>query len=285
MRWSLTTRTAEPTERLLRDNPVLLLTGPHASGPIEALVRTWDPQASCGDDGVTQVADGVRWHGPYRLDPGLAAEAELPGGWSTAYVAQAARQRVRIPGGRQGEALRRRRRYPKDVPAGAEALAWSLVTGLARRLDGAARLPGCAPRVAAPEETVHCVYGHEALSWQVLRIVVGSAIPDLGRNGVQAPNDYCLDRPGILEIRVRPFGESEFLPFAIRESSGDDRPRTVYRFSALPQANDAETVRVVERLRYAAALLADTLNGVVLDGEGFPVRIEAVGADGGGDRD
>lgn len=279
MRWSLTTRTADPTERLLRDNPVLLLTGPHATGPIEALVRTWNPQAFRDEDGVAQVADGVRWHGPYRLDPGLAAEAELPGGWSTAYVAEAARQRVRIPDGRSGEALRRR--YSKDMPAGAEALAWSLVTGLARRLDGAARLPGCAPRVAAPEETVHCVYGHEALSWQVLRIVVGSAIPDLGRNGVQAPNDYCLDRPGLLEIRVRPFGDDEFLPYAVKEAAGDDRPRTVYRFSALPQASEADTMRVIGHLKQAAALLAQAIGATVLDGEGFPVQggAEAVSGD------
>lgn len=279
MRWSLTTRTADPTERLLRDNPVLLLTGPHATGPIEALVRTWNPQAFRDEDGVTQVADGVRWHGPYRLDPGLAAEAELPGGWSTAYVAEAARQRTRIPDKRSGEALRRR--YSKDMPAGAEALAWSLVSGLARRLDGAARLPGCAPRVAAPEDTVHCVYGHEALSWQVLRIVVGSAIPDLGRNGVQASNDYCLDRPGLLEIRVQPVGDDDFLPYAIREVAGEDRPRTVYRFGALPQASETETMQVVGRLKVAAALLAEPIGSPVLDGEGFPVQITAEAVDGG----
>jgi len=194
-----------------------------------------------------------------------------------AYVAQATRRRTRIPEGRKGEALRRT--YPKDVSVGAEALAWSLVTGLARQLDGAARLPGRAPQVAAPEKTVHCVYGHEALAWQMLCIVVRSAIPDLGRNGVQAPNDYCLDRPGLLETRVQPFGDEELLPYAIRESAGDGRPRTVYRFSALPQANDAETAKVVARLRRAAALLADAISGTVLDGEGFPVRAGVEDAD------
>jgi hypothetical protein len=269
MRWSLTTRAADPAERLLRDNPVLLVAGPRTPGPIEALVRTWNPEAVRGEDGVLRVADGVSWHGPFRLDPGLAAETELPGGWSAAYVAEAARQRVRIPDGRKGDALRRR--YPKDMPTGIEAVAWSLVSGLARRLDGAARLPGCAPRVAAPEETVYCVHGKEALSWQVLRSVVGLAIPDLGRNGILAPDDYCLDRPGLLEIKAEPFGEDEFLPFAVRQRAGENRPRTVYRFSALPQANDAETLKILARLSHAAALLAEVVGGVVVDGEGFPV--------------
>jgi len=269
MRWSLKTRVAGPTARLLRDNPVLLLAGPRSAGPIEALVRTWNPQPTRDDDGVMHVADGVRWHGPFRLEPSLTAEAELPGGWSTAYAAQAARRRVRIPDGRAGEALRRK--YVRDMPVGAEALAWSLVTGLARRLDGAARLPGCAPYAAEPEDTVYCVYGHDALPWQALLTVVGLAIPGLARNGSVAPNDYCLDRPGQLEIRVRPFADNEPLPYALRARASDGWPHTLYRFSALPQPFAGDTEKIVERLRQAAALLAEVTGGVALDGEGFPV--------------
>jgi hypothetical protein len=269
MRWSLTTRAVDPVERLLRDNPVLLLSGPRVAGQIETLVRTWNPQATRDEDGVVRVADGVRWHGPFRPEPGLAAETGLPGGWSMAYVAQVARQRVRIPDGREGEALRRK--YPKDMPSGAEALAWSLVTGLARLLGGTARLPGCAPYPPQPKDTAYCVYGNDTLPWQVLRTVVGLAIPDLARNGALAADDYCLDRPDSLEIRVRPFGDDDFLPYALRARAGDGWPRTVYRFSALRQVSAADTGKVVEQLGEGSTLLADVIGGVVLDAEGFPV--------------
>ncbi len=262
-------RPADP-ERLLSDNPVLLLAGPRTAASIEALVRTWNPTPTRDEHGVLHVADGVRWHGPFRLDPTLAAQAELPGGWSTGYVAEAPRRRARIPDGRNAEALRRR--YPRDIPTGPEALAWSLVTGLARLLGGAARLPGCPPYVAEPHETVYCVYGHEALPWQVLRSVLGLAIPDLGRNGALAANDYSLDRPGALEIRVQPFGADEFLPYALRSRADDGWPHTVYRFSCVKQATAAETASLIERVRNAAVLLAEVIGGVLLDEDGFPVN-------------
>ncbi|HZP50866.1 hypothetical protein [Actinocrinis sp.] len=261
-------RPADP-ERLLSGNPVLLLAGPRTAASIEALVRTWNPTPTRDEHDVLHVADGVRWHGPFRLDPTLAAQAELPGGWSTGYVAEAPRRRVRIPDGRNAEALRRR--YPRDIPTGPEALAWSLVTGLARLLGGAARLPGCPPYVAEPHETVYCVYGHEALPWQVLRSVLGLAIPDLGRNGALAANDYSLDRPGALEIRVQPFGADEFLPYALRSRADDGWPHTVYRFSCVKQATAVETASLIERVRNAAVLLAEVIGGVLLDEDGFPV--------------
>ncbi len=261
-------RPADP-ERLLGDNPVLLVAGPRTSASIEALVRTWNPTPTRDDQGVLHVADGVRWHGPFHLDPTLAAQVDLPGGWSTGYVAEAPRRRARIPEGRNAEALRKR--YPRHVPTGPEALAWSLVTGLARLLGGTARLPGCPPYVAEPHETVLCVYGHEALPWQVLRSVLGLAIPDLGRNGALAANDYSLDRPGVLEIRVQPFGVDEFLPYALRSRADDGWPHTVYRFSCVRQTTDAETFAVIERMRNAAVLLAEVIGGLLLDADGFPV--------------
>jgi hypothetical protein len=256
-------------DRLLRANPVLLLAGPRTPAAIEALVRTWNPTPTRDEQGVLHVADGVRWHGPVQLDPSLAAQAELPGGWSTGYVAEAPRRRVRIPDGRNAETLRRR--YPRDVPTGAEALAWSLVTGLARLLGGAARLPGCPAYLAEPEETVYCVYGHEALPWQVLRSVLELAIPDLARNGALAANDYCLDRSGQLEVRVQPFADDEFLPYALRARADDGWPHTVYRFSCVTQASPVETITVVDRMRKAAVLLAEVVGGVLLDANGFPV--------------
>lgn len=258
-----------PAERLLRDNPVLLLAGLRTAAGIEALVRTWNPTPTRDEQGVLHVADGVRWHGPFQLDPTLSAQADLPAGWSAGYVAEAPRRRVRIPDGRHADYLRRR--YPHDVPTGPEALAWSLVTGLARLLGGAARLPGCQPYVAEPEDTVYCVYGHEALPWQVLRSVLGLAIPDLAKNGALAANDYCLDRPGQLEIRVQPFGDDEFMPYALRVRADDSWPHTVYRFSCVRQTARAETIALVDKMRRAAVLLAEVTGGMLLDADGYPV--------------
>jgi hypothetical protein len=274
-RWSLT-RALEPA-RLLRANPALLLAGPRTAEPIEELLRAWNPELVQDERGFLQMAGQVYWHGPFHLDPTLAADAGLPDGWSTAYAARSPRRRVRIPDGLDAPELRRR--FPRDLPAGPEEVAWSLVTGLARLLDGAARLPGCAPYAAEPADTVLCVYGHDALPWHVLRTVLGLAIPDLARNGALAANDYCLEQSGALEIRVRPFGPDEFVPYALRGQADGGWPRTVYRFSCARRQNPADAnanVRAqIDRLYGAAFLLADVIGGVLLDGDGFPADVLA----------
>ena len=299
---------------LLRTSPVLLLAGLPSDVMINRLLRAWNPRAEwAGTTGTTrmpgtpgsagragaarpaglrEIAEGVRWYGPYRLDAVGAAEAGLPIGWSTAYAAQAERGRMRVPDGGGAEELRRR--YPDGMPIGAEAVAWSLVTGLARRLDGAARLP-VGPRsrrdriafardrrsARAPKDFValrprrqqntYCVYGNEALPWSLLCSVLRLNLPELDRNGALAVNDYCVDRPGHFEVRVEPVPEGAFLPYALRPYAAPDWPCTVYRFRCLPQARRADLERIDTHLRNAARHLAEVVGGMVLDGEGFPV--------------
>jgi len=295
---------------MLRAHPVLLLAGLPTDVMVRRLLYAWNPCAELPD-----IAEGVRWAGPFRLDTVGASEAELPLGWSTAYAALTARSRMRVPNGVGAEELRRR--YPHGVPTGTEAVAWSLVTGLARRLDGAARLPadgrggrtwrsmlsvrglGRGSGHAANElmvlrprrqQSTYRVYGNEALSWSVLCSVLRLNLPELDRNGALAADDYCLDRPGSFEVRVEPFRDGEFLPYALRpyaaatNSSGSDpfdpgsasdssgwHPCTVYRFRCLPQSRAADVERIDVRLRAAACQLADVVGGMAVDGEGFPV--------------
>ena len=289
---------------MLRAHPVLLLAGLPTDVMVRRLLHAWNPCA-----GLPDIADGVRWAGPYRLDTVGASEAELPLGWSTAYAAQTVRSRMRVPNGVGADEMRRR--YPHGVPAGTEAVAWSLVTGLARRLDGAARLPaggeGAANRwrsmlslrgpgrgwgpergravselmVLRPrkQQSTYCVYGNEALSWSVLRSVLRLSLPGLDRNGALAANDYCLDRPDSFEVRVEPFRDGEFLPYALRPfaadraagSSGSGWPCSVYRFRCLPQSRAADAERIDAQLRTAACQLAEVVGGMAVDGEGFPV--------------
>jgi hypothetical protein len=281
---------------VLRAHPVLLLAGLPTDIMVRRLLRAWNPWASLPD-----IAEGVRWVGPYRLDAVGASEAGLPVGWSTAYAAQTARSRMRVPDGVGAEELRRR--YPHGVPTGTEAVAWSLVTGLARRLDGAARLPveggerrglfsllrrgggggGGIGRGRAVNElmvlrprkqhSTYCVYGNEALRWSALRSVLRLSLPELDRNGALAADDYCLDRPDSFEVRVEPFRDGEFLPYALRSSGASDRgwPRTVYRFRCLPQSRAANAARIDVQLRAAACQLAEVVGGMAVDREGFPV--------------
>lgn len=230
-----------------------------------------------------EVAEGVCFAGPFRLDPETLALAGLGSPWTTAYVALCDRDRVRVPDGIDADLLRLR--YPHGLPVGAEGLAWSLVTGLARRMDGAVRLPADSPRATRAvavrriraHDTVYCVYGHEALPWSVLRSVLCLTLPELDRNGALAANDYYLDRPGSFEVRVRPFSTDGFVPYALRPRAAD-WPCTVYRFRCLPQATDADAERIVTQLRAAACQLADVVGGVVLDGEGFPLSTVPAGA-------
>lgn len=288
---------------VLRAHPVLLLAGPPADVMVNRLLRTWNPSAELPD-----IAEGVRWAGPFRLDTVGAAEAGLPLGWSTAYAARTVRSRMRIPDSLAAAEMRKR--YPYGVPMGTEAVAWSLVTGLARRLDGAARLPGPAnahsrraarkaARNAARNATVqrphlqqntYCVYGNEALPWHVLRSLLAHNLPELDRNGALADDDYCLDRADCFEVRVEPVGAGDFLPYALREraaatatvtatatataTANASWPCTVYRFRALPQVKPSDVKRIDVQLRGAAYQLADVIGGMLLDGEGFPVITE-----------
>lgn len=267
---------------VLRAHPVLLLAGPPADVMVRRLLRAWNPWAELPD-----VAEGVRWLGPYRLDAVGAAEAGLPVGWSTAYAAQTARSRMRVPDGIGAAELRRR--FPQGMPMGTEAVAWSLVSGLARRLDGAARLPAADGRrtrqrrrsragnelvVLRPrkQQNTYCVYGNEALPWSLLCSVLGRQLPGLDRNGALALDDYCLDRADSFEVRVEPFHEGDFLPYALRPRAGSGGwPRTVYRFRALPQSRAKDAERIDVQLRSAAYHLADVVGGAAVDGEGFPL--------------
>lgn len=290
---------------VLRTSPVLLLAGPPADAMVDRLLHEWNPLAT-----LPSVADGVHWAGPFRLDAVGSADALLPAGWSTAYAARAVRGRVRIPDGLDANLLRLR--YPHGMPTGAEAVAWSLIMGLARRLGGAGRLPthssrgartGTAPRIvtaqrALAQENSYCVYGADALPWSTLRSVLCLSLPDLDRNGALTDDDYCLDRPGAFEVRVQPFradttgerGETgqtgqagqtrEFVPYALRSRATADWPRTVYRLRCLPQQTERAAQLIDVQLRAAACQLADVIGGVLLDGDGFPMGARAGAATG-----
>jgi hypothetical protein len=274
---------------VLRGHPVLLLAGPPADVMVNRLLRMWNPSAEAdgraGSRGIA-IAEGVRWFGPFRLDAVGAAEAGLPLGWSTAYAARAVRSRVRVPDGLAAAEMRER--FPYGMPVGTEAVAWSLVTGMARRLGGAARLPvdarsrRAAARAAKnivaqlpePRQNTYCVYGNKALAWPMLRSLLALSLPELDLNGALAEDDYCLDRTGSFEVRVEPFRDGDFLPYALRPSAAPGWPRTVYRFRCLPEASAAEVARIDVQLRGAAYELADIVGGALLDGEGFPVITE-----------
>jgi hypothetical protein len=304
-------RTAERSSaRLLRTNPVLLLSDAPDDASICRLLREWNPSAV-----LPEVAEGVRWTGPFRLggilgeirvgdatdvgdeaDIGSAADvggdtrAEAAGaassGWTTAYVAQVLRSRTRVPDGPDANLLRLR--YPHGIPTGAEAVAWSLIMGLARRFDGAGRLPAAslrgsraltvAPQHPLVQENSYCVYGSDLLPWPTLRSVLCLSLPDLDRSVAPSGDDehcYCLDSPGAFEVRVQPFrlGANGFVPYALRPTGAADRhlPGTVYRLRCLPQRTEQAAQRIDAQLRAAACLLADMLGGMLLDGDGFPL--------------
>jgi hypothetical protein len=75
-------------------------------------------------------------------------------------------------------------------------------------------------------------------------------------------------------VRVEPFRDGDFLPYALRPHAVSGWPCTVYRFRCLPQARKTDVARFDVQLRAAAYELADVVGGVLLDGEGFPVITE-----------
>jgi hypothetical protein len=264
---------------------------------------------------VHDVGDGIRWHGPIRLTPMLRADAGLPGtsrgvgsgrpAGGFAYVAEVARSRTKVPDGRYAAELRRR--YPQGVPAGAEAEAWRLVRGLAKRLRGVAHLPGGPAYVPHADETPlvserDCrVYSHEVLPWIVLREILRPLAPDLSREPLPGDGGYILRQRGLLEVRVRPAGADRTgdpprLPYAIRDRADDGWPHSVYEFcdmsrSDLVPPGPVKPLQQVLRpggrsrvpahaapdpVRTAASLIAEVTGGVLLDTDGFPVPIRAM---------
>jgi hypothetical protein len=252
-RWPLAFAARTPAagvrpDRLLRTNPVLLLPGLQSPESVASLVAAWNPLADAGGDGG-RVADAVRWHGPIRLTPMLRADAGLArsrdaSSAGLAYVAEVKRERAKVVDSRQAEVLRYR--YPRGVPTGAEAEAWQLVRGLAKRLRGVAQLPGCPPYVpyrdarAMPGDTDRRVFSHEMLPWIVLREILRPLAPDLAREALPGGDGYILRQRGLLEIRVRPADRSTPVPYALRDRVDDAWPHSVYEFCDLAEA-DANT--------------------------------------------
>ena len=230
---------------------------------------------------TTVVGDGIRWHGPIRLTPMLRADAGLPSNGSAAslglaYVAEVRRERTKIADSRHADRLRLR--YPYGLPAGAEAQAWHLVRGLAKRLRGVARLPGGpvhAPHedLALPGDNDHSVFSHEMLPWSVLREILRSHAPGLAREVVPDAGGYILRQRDLVEIRVRPANEPARLPHALRGRADSAWPRSVYEFcdlsTPLPGAAPGSTPAAFA-IRSAAALIAEVTGGVHLDADGFP---------------
>jgi hypothetical protein len=287
-------------DRLLRDNPVLLLSALQTPGTVAALVAAWNPGWNpgwqpAGDPNAesaaesptaqsTALAEGIRWHGPLRLTPMLRADAGLPtagpaASLGIAYVAEVRRSRAKILDSRQAHLLRLR--YPQGLPTGAEADAWHLVRGLAKRLRGVARLPGGpmhAPHQDAPlpGDGGHAVYSHEMLPWIVLRELLRPLAPELVREVVPDGGGYILRHRALLEVRVRPAGPGMRLPHALRRRADDAWPHSVYEFCDVtppvvrPAAPRPAGVPAGPPARAAAALIAEVTGGVHLDADGFP---------------
>ena len=303
-RWPLAFAARTPAagvrpDRLLRANPVLLLPGLQSPQSVAKLVADWNPLADVAGDGG-RVADGVRWHGPVRLTPMLRADADLSGSpeaaaCGLAYVAEVKRERTRVVDSRHADVLRHR--YPRGVPTGAEAEAWHLILGLAKRLRGVAQLPGCPPYAPfrdprpLPGDTDRRVFSHEMLPWIVLREILRPLAPDLAREALPDGVGYVLRQRGLLEISVRPADRNTPVPYVLRDRVDDAWPHSVYEFCdasdvsvGLPpprlpaHAPLHRPVPAPRALDTAATLIAEVTGGVLVDTDGFAVPIRTTTA-------
>ncbi|MEY9890754.1 hypothetical protein ABIA35_000735 [Catenulispora sp. MAP12-49] len=288
-------------DRLVRDNPVLLLSALQAPGTVAGLISAWNPgwqpagtaadvaESDTAPDVETptpsaHLAEGIRWHGPLRVTRMLRADAGLPATGTAAslhlvYVAEARRARTKIVDSRHADLLRLR--YPQGLPAGAEAEAWHLVRGLAKRLRGVARLPGGPVHAPyedppLPGDADHAVFGHEMLPWIVLREILRPIAPDLTREVVPDGGGYILRHRDLLEVRVSPAGPGTRLPHALRDRADEAWPRSIYELcdtsGRLPRPTSPRppSAPAAHPARAAAALIAEVTGGVHLDADGFP---------------
>ncbi|WP_344664822.1 hypothetical protein [Catenulispora yoronensis] len=292
---------------------MLLLSALQAPDTVAGLVSEWNPRWN--PDLAAATDNAIRWHGPFRLTPMLRAEAGLPAtgpaaSLGLAYVAEVRRERAKIGDSRHADRLRRC--YPHGLPAGAEAEAWHLVRGLAKRLRGVARLPGGpvhAPHQhpPLPGDTDHAVYSHDMLPWIVLREILCPLAPGLARE-VPDRGGYILRHRDLFEVRVGAIGSgadaagsntarsntarslapdsgaegaTARLPHALRDRADDAWPHSVYTFCDLsvPLVGGAPgSTPAAVAVRSAAALIAEVTGGVLVDADGFPAEIRTFSA-------
>jgi hypothetical protein len=271
---------------------VLLLSGLQSPESVASLVAGWNPavvrRGSDNGSGSSEtrteagmVADAVRWHGPIRLTPMLRADAGLASAGEShsggiAYVAEVRRHRAKIADSRQIALVRQR--YPHGLPAGAEADAWRLVRGLAKRLRGSARLPGSPlytphlePTPLPGDDDFH-VYSHEMLPWIVLREILRPLAPELSREALPNGGGYVLRQRDVLEVSVRPADARSDLPYAIRDRADEAWPHSVYDFRRV-----AGSTHNTAAVTNAASLIAEITGGVLLDADGFAVPLRSPG--------
>jgi hypothetical protein len=250
-RWSLLHRHEASLRQLLSANPVLLLSDPRPSERVAELVARWNPEATTDVDGVPLLAEGIRWRGPIALSPSTDDSGDVTDCWSIAYVAE-------LSGARRASA--------PDVAA------WHLVRGLARILRGTARMPRSAGYPHEPRACELAVYGHDPLPCRVLREVLRIAVPDIELSAMTAADDYVLAELGLFAVRAGRCDPCDPLPYALRPRADDTWPHAVYRFSADTRRSDPPTaLRARRRLTRCAVLLADVVDGRLIDGDGFPI--------------
>jgi hypothetical protein len=232
--------TADPTQRLLRNEPVLAVPPNITLVHVERCVLRWSPGAAREADGSLALTEFVLLRGPFSYDAELWRDAELPAALPSVYVAS-----------------------HRPHPPQHELLGHDLIVGLCRRLGGQCRhrvgsgwldirgLPA-EPRVYAPREL---------LPQEVLRLLA-SHLPGLELAG-RAKRRYELSAPDAAVVARRP--PASLFPL-VRREHWYSSPEATAEYSILPD----EDPQPHERAAQAAQALADATGGLLLDEDGFP---------------
>jgi hypothetical protein len=234
--------TADPTQRWLREEPLLAVPPPVTLLHVERCVLQWSPEAAREADGSLALSEFVLLRGPFGYDEELWRKADLPSELTSAYTAG----------------------HKPNAPAH-ELLGRGLIAGLCRRLGGRCRHrvgEDCADLRDAP--VAPRVYAsRELLPQEVLRLLAVH-LPGLEFAG-RAKRRYQFSAADTSMVVRRPPGS--LFPL-VRREHWFTSPETTVEYLILP--GDGRPPH--ERAAQAAQELVEATGGLLVDQDGFPWR-------------
>jgi hypothetical protein len=231
---------SDPTVRLLRSEPVLVLPAGITTTRVASCVRQWNPGAATGGPGVLLADERLELHGPVSYDEGLWRSADLPADCAVAYAARY----------EAGEA------FVLDKPH------YELIMGLCQRVGGRWRVKAGKPwRDDYTESFSPCVQAPRTLAPEELLRLLTPILPGLTYDGV----DECYSMETEDVTMLVESADTTTYPLVRMQPWFASATRiTQYEIDSM------DTPAASERAARVAAAIAEATGGVMLAEYGFP---------------
>ncbi len=255
----------------LADQHLLLLPDETLEGDVTSLVVAKHPGAAVHAGAELRIGRHAALHGPFHLDAGAAAGAQVPSPWRLAWALESPveRDEAPLPGLSDRDGLTRA--FPQGLPVSGERRALDLLLALARRLHGAVR---CAGRGT--------LLRPDPLAWPGLDVRTATPVDAPAASALLRPACAGLE-PAAEQVLLAPLaGGCLEVVLEADDGLGSGGSTAALRWwPDDPEQAEAERPTLTHRQQRAAAVvtmsvmarhLLDACGGSVVDVGGLPVR-------------